>query len=113
MFIKVIRYSVVKERNENGHCVKEVTDTIVHLYEVNDFTLWPVKPEEQRNTPMLSSIYEIKTNYPLKEIVLCMKEHHGENCWEATIPIPIDSDTEVTEIYIMNDNGKTIQKYIF
>lgn len=97
MFVK-IRYLNV-EKDERG-VVTETTLKIEHLYDCNHFSLFPSKviPPAVDETEMNLSLEFNKS---------------GPAGWDRTISFPCESNTEVVEIYIMNEHGKTIDRFIY
>ena len=97
MFVK-IRYSDVV-KNEDGVIMKS-TLNVEHLYDCNHFSLFPSKPEPP-------AVDEVEMNLNLEF------NKSGPDGWDRTISFPCESDTEVVEIFLMNEHGKTIDRFIY
>jgi len=97
MFVK-IRYLDV-EKDKEGYVVstKFITE---HLYDCNHFSLFPSKP-------ILPAVDETEMNLNLEF------NKSGPCGWDRTISFPCKSDSEVVEVFIMNEHGKTIDRYIY
>uniref|UniRef100_A0A6M3KSR4 Uncharacterized protein n=1 Tax=viral metagenome TaxID=1070528 RepID=A0A6M3KSR4_9ZZZZ len=96
MFIK-IKYSDVEKKE--GMIVQN-TFVAEHIYDCNHFTLFPTKPK-------LPEEPELEMNVSLEF------NKSGPEGWDRTISFPCESDTQVVEIFIMNEHGKTIDRYIY
>ena len=96
MFIK-IRYSDVKK--EEGMIVQN-TFGAEHIYDCNHFALFPSKP-----IPPAVDVTEMN-------LVLEFNQGGPTNS-DRTISFPCESETQVVEIFIMNEPGKTIDRYIY
>ena len=97
MFIK-IKYSDV-EKSKEGKILKNLFRA-EHLYDCNHFTLFPTKP-------VPPEVDETEMNVSLEF------NKSGPCGWDRTISFPCESDTQVVEIFIMNEHGKTIDRYIY
>jgi hypothetical protein len=113
-YIKVLTQEVLKEIDENGHRVKEILNTISQNYATHDYTMFPTKPDGCEQMHKVSDrLYDIRSNFKISEMNLCVKFKHGSGGWDQTISIPVDCPDTVTEIYIMNENGKTLERFIY
>lgn len=102
MFVKIVYWKVEKEKAENelrGHKITNRILEVEHGYDVNHYSLFPTKEPEAN------------------EMNLCLEfNKDGPDGWDRTISFPknrSEEDNQVIEIYIMNNHGKTIQKYIY
>lgn len=97
MFVK-IRYSDV-ERDSDG-CIIKDRFKVEHLYDCNHFSLFPSKP-------VPPAINETEMNLTLEF------NTSGPAGWDRTISFPWESDSEIVEIFVMNEHGKTIDRFIY
>lgn len=112
MFIKIINQEVIKEHTENGHCVKEIVNTIEHNYEVSNYSLFPSLPEERKEAKQ-DKLGSIRTNFPIKEMNVALQFFDGNKGWDKTFSFPVDADDRVIEVYVMNNQGRTMERYIY
>lgn len=97
MFVK-IRYLEV-EKDENKVVIKNRLKS-EHIYDCNHMTLFPSK--------------SISPEVDEAEMNLSLEFNKSGPCgWDRTISFPCESDTEVLEIFLMNEHGKTIDRYIY
>jgi len=96
MFIK-IRYSDV-EKGKNKVVIKN-RFVAEHLYDCNHFTLFPSREPREKDEKEMNVSLEFNKS--------------GPEGWDRTISFPCESDTQVVEIFIMNEHGKTIDRYIY
>ena len=97
MFVK-IRYQDV-ERDEKRVVRKNVT-RLEHCYECDHYGLFASKPEPPAKE-------ETEMNLVLEFNL------HGPSGGKRTITFPCSSDTQEVTIFIMNEHGKTIDRYIY
>jgi hypothetical protein len=112
-YIKIIDQEVTKEENENGHCIEDIKNSIVHNYSVDTYSLFPSLPVGGTEKPGDYKLYDIRSNFPIKEINIALKKNDEKNDWDQVLSFPVDSDDRVVEIYVMNENGKTLNRFIF
>jgi hypothetical protein len=132
MFVKIVEWEVVKE---NGMVKERQAPPIEHVYDVNHYVLFPEKLDP--NLHKLNDVVKdektdvndeveiennvIKNNDMNKHIVpnsgkMCLSlefNKDGPPGWDRTISFPFSNDKKVVEIFIMNSNGKTVQKYSY
>ena len=94
MFVK-IRYWNVKRKTEGGVPVTRELNREA-TYDCVKISVGPEIPEPP--------------NVDVTRIILIMDVGEQD---ERILDIPVNSPTEETEIYLMNDEGKTIDKYIY
>ena len=92
MFVK-IKYFNVKKGNDKTVIYNDLNHEI--LYDCKRFSIGQAQ--------------EVDSNSP---IMMLLTLDVGEQD-ERIIKFPAEQDREVTEIYIMNDIGKTIDRYIY
>jgi len=97
MFVKIRYYEVEKDSNK---VVKENKITAEHIYDCNHMTLFPSKP-------IPPAVDETEMNLSLEF------NKSGPCGWDRTISFPCESDNQVVEIYLMNEHGKTIDRFIY
>jgi len=98
MFIK-IRFSNVLVRADDG-CVSKSELDCEHVYDCNHFALFPVKP--------------VPPEVDVTEMHLVLEfNKSGPEGWDRTISFPSEGRNQVVEIFIMNEHGKTIDRYIY
>ena len=97
MFVK-IRYTDVK-KDENKVVIKNEM-VAEHVYDCNHYSLFPIKPPGE-NADVVEMNLTIEFN------------KSGPVGFDRTISFPCGSDTEITEIYVMNEHGKTIDRIIY
>ena len=97
MFIK-IRYVNI-ERNKNGVVITEQLD-VEHVYDCNHFALFPIKP--------------LSPELPITTMNLNLEfNKSGPEGWDRTISFPCEGKNQIIEVFIMNEHGKTIDRYIY
>uniref|UniRef100_A0A6M3IXM6 Uncharacterized protein n=1 Tax=viral metagenome TaxID=1070528 RepID=A0A6M3IXM6_9ZZZZ len=97
MFVK-IRYLDV-EKDERKAVIKN-SITSEHVYDCNHYSLFPSKKEGGIDMS--------------DEMNLSLEFNKSGPCgWDRTISFPCESDTQVVEIFIMNEHGKTVDRYIY
>ena len=95
MFVK-IQYWEVK-RNTDEVIVTNRLD-VEHIYDVNHISLFT------------ESVKEVKT----PEVHLTLEfNKDGPDGWDRTISFPEKQENQVVEIYVMNNHGKTIERYVY
>ncbi len=105
MFIK-IKYLDV-EKDQDGMVVKHIFK-VEDLYECTHYALFPTtppSPEESDGNGLHSD--EKKMNLYLEF------NKSGPEGWDTTISFPCESDNQTVSIYVMNEHGKTIERYLY
>lgn len=97
MFVKIKYLNIVK--NKEGVVTKSILN-VEHLYDCNHFSLFPSKP-------IPPAVDETEMNLSLEF------NKSGPVDWDRTISFPCESDSEVVEIYVMNEHGKTIDRFVY
>ncbi len=97
MFVK-IRYLKV-EKDEKKVIIKSNL-AAEHLYDCNHFTLYPTMP-------VPPEVDETEMNVSLEF------NKSGPCGWDKTISFPCESKTTVVEIFIMNEHGRTVDRYVY
>ena len=97
MFVKIRLLDV--EKDENGVVIRNEM-VAEHIYDCNHYSLFPSKP--------------LKGSEDVIEMNLCLEFNmSGPSGWDRNISFPCESDTQVTEIFVMNEYGKTIDRIIY
>ncbi len=97
MFVK-IRYLKVKKDEKKVIVQSQMASE--HIYDCNHMTLFP-------SQPVPPSVDETEMNLSLEF------NKSGPAGWDRTISFPCESDTEVVEIFLMNEHGKTIDRFVY
>lgn len=92
MFVK-IKYFTVRKGKDKTVIYNNLDREI--CYDCTRFSIGPEIPEPGKD---------------VENIILTVDVGRQD---ERTIEFPCEQETEITEIYIMNDRGKTIDKYIY
>jgi len=111
--IKIIDQEVTKGISENGRNVVDIKNSIIHGYSVDTYSLFPSLPEEGIEKLEGHKLYDIRANFPIKEINLALKKNDEHGDWDQVLTFPVSSEDRIVEIYIMNENGKTLERFIF
>ncbi len=70
-----------------------------HFYECNHYSLFSTPVRENENVVEMNITIEFNES--------------GPQGFDRTISFPCESDTQVTEIYVMNEHGKTIDRIYY
>ena len=96
MFVK-IRYSDIIEKRVGF--VKSAL-TAEHVYDCNHYSLFPTKP-----VPPAADETEMN---------LAIEFNKSGPCgWDRTVSFPCESETSTVEIFVMNEHGKTVDRYSY
>jgi len=100
MFIKIQFEDVIKEDKAVIRCLGNIRE---HIYDCNHFTIFPSKePGEER-----------ELQKPL-EMNICLEfNKSGPDGFDRTISFPAEDPNGTVAIFIMNEHGKTIDRYIY
>jgi len=97
VFVK-IRYLDVKK--DIKKVVRKSVLRAEHIYDCNHMALFPSKPEPPE-------VDETEMNLSLEF------NKSGPCGWDRTISFPCERDTQVVEIFCMNEHGKTVDRYVY
>ena len=100
MFIKIQFEDVIKK---DGQAVKFLGNIREHIYDCNHFTIFPSKQPDE----------EGKLQKP-SEMNICLEfNKSGPEGFDRTISFPAEDPNGTVAIFIMNEHGKTIDRYIY
>ena len=104
MFVKIIYWEVEKDENK---VVTKRDWKIEHVYDCNHASIFPSVPDGEKG------IKDQKPKYRTEMNLVLEFNKDGPDGYERTITFPTESDTQVVDIFYMNNHGKTIERYVY
>lgn len=103
MFVKIVYGKVVKAGDSETTTILEQGDKIPEGYECDRYRLYEDKPIlDGPNRERIMNLLLEKIGRP-----------GAETGWERVVSFPFEQKDEVIEVFIMNDAGKTVDRYIY
>ena len=104
MLVKIIYWRVKKE--EDGAVIYKDQE-IEHIYDVNHYALSQSKTQEPLDVKKDRDRKEVEMN-----LFLYFNKTDSDG-WDETITFPAEQEDQVVDIYIMNNQGRTVDRYSY
>jgi len=118
MFVKILFSNVLVRADDD--CISKSELDCEHCYDCNHYALFPSKeprddtdddgrtPEHPNGRPS-----GLKPSHQKMMNLMLEFNKTGPEGWDRTITFPLKGTNQIVEVFIMNNDGKTIDRYIY